>query len=590
MIKTGRRADGLATGPSSRSVEPAAPPQGDVPPETRTSARPLAAAAGISPTWVQRAQAFFGLRALLAAVSLFPLALCIWSGALGSSLWLDEITYHYLETDVTARAVELGRPGSRIAPHLSIFSYCDLQRALHSALDLTAAGRQVTPEASARALSLASAILVVLLAYAYGLRRTGSDVQALAAALVVSSTPLLLHYAFEGRVYAFAALSAVAYLWASRVALRSGGWWVALAALLGAVMQRANWWLICIPLALACWGAGTAVWQRSLSRWHGRLLAVLAPALAIGTAEYLFVTRVAGDAAASPFPLFLPRGILTAFRFTSWTAFVPSGASMAAPPAWVGHAGTALVLLLVLLSFRGKSREELPVAPICLMALVISALAGGHFGAIVFGRHQVGMVVGLLFGLGASGGRTFLVGRVALISLNLAFLPNVIDVMNAKGNGRSIATLLRARSAEARSPALVVEHTLRLGYPDPLNSIGADFYLNVRPGHGPPLPIYELPDHRPVAGQRGVYRYFNGGSNLLSRFESRPAEEWQRWLQSCSHDVIWFVYPDPGLKSEFVQAASYREALREAGYTASRSSAYRLSAYPASIAEKFVRR
>ncbi len=39
------------------------------------------------------------------------LAVCIASGLVHASLWMDEITYHYMEDDFALRAAELGRPG-----------------------------------------------------------------------------------------------------------------------------------------------------------------------------------------------------------------------------------------------------------------------------------------------------------------------------------------------------------------------------------------------------------------------------------------------------------------------------------------------
>ena len=532
------------------------------------------------------------MRALFLVLAFGPLAVCYWSGALRTSLWLDEITYGYYEGDDAMRAAELGRPGSQVAPHLSVFSYCDLQRVFHETLGRTPRGSQISPEVSARLIALGSAVLLVLLAYTYAIRNTGSDVQALTAALALSSTPLFLHYAFEGRVYAFAALAATAYLWISSVALKRGGWWVGLAGLAGYVTQRANWWLICIPLALACWGAWEVLRDRVLSRRHGWLLTAIAPALAVGAAEYLFVTRVAGDGAASPFPLFLPRGILSAIHMSLFSIFVPWGAGPSAPHQWVAIAGGVLILLLVVVStfwLGRRSRKDLPVAAISLLALVISVLAGGHFGAIVFGRHQVGMVVALLFGLGAVGGRVALVGRVILISLNLAFLPNAIDIMNDKGNGKAIAILVRTHSSDAANPALVVQHTLRLGYPDPLNSIGAAFYINDLRKGVPLFPLYELPDHRSIVAQRTVYRYFNGGPKLLSFFASCPEKEWDTWLRSTPHDILWFIWPDPATREESSQTVGYLHALRNAGFSASEGSAFRLSGYPPSVVQKFVR-
>ena len=60
------------------------------------------------------------LEFLTVAALLAPLVVCFWSGLSRASLWLDEITYYYYEGDMALRAAELGRPGSVIAPHLSI--------------------------------------------------------------------------------------------------------------------------------------------------------------------------------------------------------------------------------------------------------------------------------------------------------------------------------------------------------------------------------------------------------------------------------------------------------------------------------------
>ena len=265
-----------------------------------------------------------GRRALLVLVSLTPLWICLSSGAMTSSLWMDEISYFQYESDPAPRASELGRPGSAVTPLLSTFAYCEFQRLFRRGIGLLPGVTRSGPEIPLRALPMTSFLLLVILTWIAGFRSRRSEVQATLGALVVSSTPILLHYAFEARPYAFSACLAAAYVASVGPALRRGGRWTVLAVGLGFILQRVNWWAVCIPLALALWGVWDAIRRRSLSPRQLRLAAIVAPGGILAVAEWQYLVWTTPPNPPPTFPLFVPQGLWIGLLSTVQRTFSPS--------------------------------------------------------------------------------------------------------------------------------------------------------------------------------------------------------------------------------------------------------------------------
>jgi hypothetical protein len=502
---------------------------------------------------------------------------------------MDEINYWFYQDDPGLRAVELGRPGSAVAPYLSTYSFGSLQRFFRWLLQLLPGLHDLSTEISVRSFSVASFVLLVLLTWFVSFRRRRSEFEAALAALVVASTPLLLHYATEGRPYSLSALLGATYLVSTGRALSRGGWWTLLTAGLGFALLRSNWWTVCIPVALTLWGAWEAWRTRSLSMRQVRLLGVIAPAGLLAAAEMAFIMTTPSTIEA-PFPLFFPQGFRAAIVSTAARAFSPfRGLDPGFVPQAIVVAASILLVVLAVLASRKRPEGEVPIALVGLGALVLSALLGGLAGRIVYGRHQVAMVGALVFGAALATGRAANVMKAALVSLAVVFLPGTIDTMNDKGNGKALALILESKSPAGKRPALVVQHSTRLGYPDPLNTVGADFYLNAEKPQRPPFAVYELPSHTLVTNQRGVIRYFNGGPGLLRRFADSPMDEWVAWLKASSHDTLWFLWLEPASRLERDQAAEYRDALGEAGFRPVPKSTFVLRGYPPSLLQRFDR-
>ena len=164
-----------------------------------------------------------GVAGALVAV-LLPLVLVGYLGAGSASLWLDEITYYRLQGDLAFRAAEIGRSGSAIAPFFSNFFFCDIQRAFQAPIVALGLIRPLEhPEWLVRALPIVAYAATALLIVLWRIRREGDAATALLGGLLFAGAPIFLFYAFEGRVYAFVSLLAVALLMLLERASRSGG-------------------------------------------------------------------------------------------------------------------------------------------------------------------------------------------------------------------------------------------------------------------------------------------------------------------------------------------------------------------------------
>jgi hypothetical protein len=192
--------------------------------------------------------------AVAIVLALCPLAYCLLRGAMGASLWLDEILYFHHERFPEGRAVEMGRPGSFWPLLIGPYAYADLQRAVHALFDLLGFHLSANPELYLRLPSLAYFVASVVALYFIALRTGADKLWAAGVALTFGSTPAFLFYAFEARVFSLAALLVIAFLavlW--RVLEGEHGRVLVVGTFLGLIVAWAHLWDICLLLAVgAC--------------------------------------------------------------------------------------------------------------------------------------------------------------------------------------------------------------------------------------------------------------------------------------------------------------------------------------------------
>ena len=450
-----------------------------------------------------------------------PLAAVLALGAGSAALWLDEITYFRLQSDLALRAAEIGRSVSALAPYFSNFFYCDLQRVFQALLGAT--GLAMGLEWRVRALSLAAyAATVVLIALRADDR--GRPWGGLAGALVFAAAPVFLYYAFEARVYALAAFLAVLLL--ERIesaASRDGRAPLLAVGVLGVFVAWLHLWTLCLFAALFVRAVFEAVRRRGVTRLATVLLASSVPALATIVLEYGYM-----KVTQPPEPLFA-----LFERQPLGGTLVQTGISIFEGPLQVQVAFqqplarffvAACLVLLGLLVF-GAFRETEPegtfgarsAAAVSLGALAISVALAVGFGYFVHGRYQVPLYAGLVWAVarGVSSRRSQLL-VLLLVAGEVVLLPPSAAAIRAKSNDAEIAGAILKGSGRTGT-AVIVQHGVVSGYPAPHHTIGLDLYLNDLQPEGARIPILELPDLEPMQGDHGTYRYFNGGPALLAR-------------------------------------------------------------------------
>lgn len=525
-------------------------------------------------------------------LTLAPLAYFLHGGALTTSLWLDEIVYFNYETAPwTVRAAEVGRPGSWLAAHVGIFTYSDVQRAVHTLFGALGFDLLSAPEVYLRATPLASFVALALLVFVTLRKRGQATAEATVGTLCVTSLSLPLTYAFEARVYMLASLVAAAYLLLVRRAVARGRNAVVVAAVAGILLQRLNWWAVCLPGGLLLAGTAFAALRRQRGAGLLRLAAVTVPAGLLAVAEAAFF-HLSEPPDAQRYTLFDPRGI---GHTLGWTLFVPFGGATqrleVRPEAgfWLLALSATLVVALPLAaSWDLRHREEEAFLPAgALAGVLLSAVVGGVAGALVIGRHQVHLFVALLFALSFGNRRSALLARGLLVCTALAFLQPSFDMAVGRGNGKSMANYFTANASPGF--AVVLQQGTASGYVDPLNSFGLDFYLNrTRPGL-PAHPIHELPTLRRVDGTTRVFPYFGGGIPLARAFEVRRRDDWESWLARSPYAEVWFVAPLPKTEAEQAVGRDFWAAASAAGFREDRSVRAVFWSFPASTAQRFVR-
>jgi hypothetical protein len=545
--------------------------------------------------------------AAVVAAAFVPLVVCLRAGTLSASLWLDEVLYYYLQSDFPLRASNLGMPGSRLAPYFGGYFFCDLQRLFQQVWRLFGVTIFRRPEACLRLLPLAcfasSALLLVLI----GGRGSSTMASRLPAVLAFSASPLMLYYAFEGRVFMFSFLLVVVFCALLEYAMRrsSGGAAVGAAAV-GMIATHSEQWSACFLAVLALVGAVFFL-RPGILRQRARILAMaVAPGLLLAAGEAaIFLLRGSGSGAR--FPQYERQNFYLAFAQTMrgpfgfwkcpggllsdihWLPSIPETAFAlalffivrACRRRW-GRNGVAMSLVGAALylsvpqffglrSLPGHDVDlfSLPVLVLLILfaigvagtrgtdrlllcaafgGVVLSAVLGSVFGFLFIPRYQVPLWGAVFYSLARLRGRVALglVGALAFVELLL--LPCTIPAILDKSAGRDIASMIR--SGSTTSSAVIVQHAVRIGYPDPDVSFPVDFYLNYLHPNEPTIPIFELPDLREITGQKSSSRYLGSGRTLVRKYLTPSLDTWRSWLATSRPSEIWLVAPDPPSPSE----------------------------------------
>jgi Dolichyl-phosphate-mannose-protein mannosyltransferase len=481
------------------------------------------------------------LRARKVAVEVFcigailaPLAVCIASGLVHASLWLDEVTYHYMEDDLALRATELGRPGSPVAPYLGVFFFCDVQRVFHAIVRPLGLTLARDPELYQRLLSLVAYGIAVLALYLFARKRGGGAGDAALVAGAFGSTPILLHYAFEGRVYELTTMLLVFVgIAVHGAARRPSPGRLALVAAFSSVAAHSHLWTLCLFGPLLLVAALDVARARRVTPWAAAAAAGAIPALAVIGTQVLYLR--ATDPGAPIFPAFLPptplatllQLVFSNFYGVLQTQYIVGENFTTAIPASIG--GVALVCLLAVSAWPSRAGGEEGDAR-RWSATVAAAFASCWLLAITYGfytqaRYHVPLL-GALFvaaGIAPTRAKRLLLGLV--IAVNVALLPSTMRAIDLKGSVRQVAELIRA--SDTRDVSVVCQHVVTGGFPLPAQAICLDFYLNVLHPGEPAIPIHELPDLSLINGRRGVYDFFAGGSPVLSHYLASTPDVWR---------------------------------------------------------------
>ena len=522
------------------------------------------------------------------SISLTPLLACFAAGSLRASLWLDEVTYWYYEADPALRELEAGRPGDTIARYFLNYFYTDIQRLVHALVEPFGLTIQRDPELYLRFFSLLSFVIAAAIVYLVTFRESQSWWWSVTAALVTSASPLMLFYAFEARLSAFATLAVIVYLIVVSAALKHPErkrYWVA-GALLSIFLTHLHLWIVCLLAAL-----GIAALVRSTLTRQWRELALITTVTLPGAltlvAEVVYV-MLTTPAGGHKFPLYLPQPFLSLQSKATFGMFSPAGTPFPMPLALVPFLPALVIGIAIgvlIYQLRRSSDVIFPIA--ALIGLELSIVLGAVAGYLVVPRYQVPLFAAIFFSLRLATTRNARLIVILLVALQVLMIPKSVADIESKGNSREIASVIATTPRERT--AIVVQHGLRYGYPDPLHSFALHFYLDEMHPEVRPLRLYELPSMKDVTDERGLRNYFGGGDDLLSRYYASPTRYWDRWLQLAPYDRIWFVSPVPVFGTEHEQATAFRAAMKARGFVLVPQHAYRFEGHPQTYVGLFVR-
>ncbi len=528
--------------------------------------------------------------ALVLLVSLSPMALYLAKGALEAPLWLDEVAYHYWESDLDARAQEIGRPPSPWIRLVSNYCFGDLQRGVQFIASFAGISILKQPEFLLRFTSLVSFIGAVIV-MAFGLPGCGRPrpLQGIGAA-VFGSSPMLLDFGVEGRVYMLACLLVVLLLSTLESALENpSSSRLAAIALLSLLVAQTHQWTICLFLALAA-ALFLPPFRPKVQGLTRLASATLVPGMLSLGAQWLYLTL--SDPGLPRFRLFdrLPwdRSLLALFEkpFTN-ALFTPPYSSHFEE--WLPRLASLLYAVAIALAISTSRRRRLPLSlPAGLIALLLSAAVASLFGFIVPGRHQSFLHAAVILGLSrvlpesagesawSSQARSPMCGyafknpvaitMALLVAMNLLYLHSAARNVLLKSNGRTVAAAFSYLADEG--DVLVVQNPVRWGFPDPIYTFPIDFYLNYLHPERPARPVFELPQLANVAGRRVLSPfYFWGGPALLEESISTPLASWRLFLEEAGSGRVWIVNPVPADGNEAAIMTSFDRLLRESGFT-----------------------
>jgi len=434
---------------------------------------------------------------------------------------------------------------------------------------------QRDPELYLRLLSILSLAAAAVTVYAAAFRLTRDWWWSTVSALLIGASPILLFYAFEARVWEFATLCVIAWLalLASALTQRSRGKLIA-GALLGIVLGHLYIYAACLFGALA---AAAAI-RFAIARDRRELVTLAAFALPGGittACEAAFIIRT--YPAGHGFPLFNPKPF---GQLVSVTLSVFSSSGLSSPLSVIHFLSLVFLgatLAAVLVALRRSPLIVIPIAAV--IGLLSLLIIGATRGYVIAPRYEVPLIGALLCSFAFAFTKEARICITLLAIVQLFGVPSAMRDMFLKGNGKPIAALI-APSPRVRT-VIIVQHPLRLKYPDPLHSFALAFYLDRQ------LPIHELPSLRDVTNTEGVLRYFDGGPELLRAYASSPVDAWEQQLRAAPWDRIWLVTPVPRIGAEEKQSEAFRAALAKSGFRLVRVQL--VSGYPMTQVGVFVR-
>jgi len=447
---------------------------------------------------------------------------------------MDEITYYNMEDDLALRAAELGRQGSSVAPHLGIFFYCDVQRLFHAIVRPLGLTLVRDPELYLRLLSLIAYGVATIALFVLVRRRGGSAPDAALVACAFGSTPILLHYAFEARVYEWTTMLLVLVgIAVQGAARRPSTGRLLLVAVLASVAAHSHLWTLCLFGSLLLVATFDLARARRVTPCAAAAAAGAIPALAVIGVQVLYMR--ATDPGAPLFPPFSPQPPLaTLFQlvFSNFygvvqTQYVVGEKLTTEIPAWIGGAAVVCLLALSVRSSRANSewRDARRWSATVVAAFAFCWLLAVTYGFYRHASYHVPLLGALFVGVGLVPTRVKRLLFGLVVAVNVALLPSTIRAIELKGSMRQVARLVRA--CGSRNVSVVCQHVVTGGYPVPAQAIALDFYLNVLHPGEPEILIHELPDLTLMNGQRGVYDFFNGGSPLIEHYLASTPDVWR---------------------------------------------------------------
>ena len=441
---------------------------------------------------------------------------------------------------------------------------------------------QRDPELFLRLLSIVSFAATAIVVYVVAFRLSRDWAWSTASAFLTGASPVLLFYAFEAGVSAFATFGTVVYLALLAAALthaKPRNLNIA-GALLGILLGHLHLYLACIFAGLC---VGAAIRFR-VARDRKELVTIAAfavPGLITAIAEGMIIRLT--DPLGPGFPLFVRRA-LGALVSTTLSVFSSTGFSH--PPNFFRLLSIFVLgatIAVVLYTLKQSPYIVLPIA--ALFALIATLVIGSTVGYMLLPRYQVPLFGALLLAFTFAFSKPARICVIVLAAIELYALPGALRDTFLKGNGRPIARLIA--TTPRAGTAVIVQHPLRLGYPDPLHSFVLAFYLDERQPALSRLPVYELPSLRDVTRFEGVLTYFDGGPPLRTAFAEAPALRWDQQLSAAPWQRVWLITPVPRVDDEAKQSNAFRAALQRTGFRL--QSAHLVGGYPKSQIGLFVR-